>query len=122
MVKIYALLHPEKSAKEVHEASKVEMHYRSICKMRMAAEKEIGDATNLKELLKNGGHHLLGDEEQDILVFGTTAALHYLSVTPIIQCDGTFTCVVLQFTQLYIFHAVLANGVTYPMLYCLVKG
>ena len=86
------------------------MHYRSICKMRKAAKKENGDATNLGELFKKGGHHLLGTDEEDILVFGTTAALHYLSVTPIIQCDGTFTCVVLPFTQLYIFVAVRENG------------
>ena len=39
-----------------------------------------------------------------------------------LQGDGTFSCVVLPFTQLYIVHAVLANAVSYPMLFSLVKG
>ena len=122
-VKIYALNHPKKTASEVLESCKVEMDVSTICKMRREANEEIGRAANLKKLIQNGGHHLLvHDEKNKILVFGTSAALHYLSVTPIIQCDGTFTCLVLPFTQLYIFHAVLGNGVTYPMLYCLVKG
>ena len=90
--------------------------------MRSAALKEIGDARNVDDLIEKGGHHPLGHDEKDILVFGTSAALHCLSVTPIIQCDGTFTCVVFPFTQLYIFHAVLGNRVTYPMLFCLVRG
>ena len=121
-VRIYAIEHPNKSAREVFEASKVKMHVRSICKMRQDARKAKGEATNLKELITKGGHHLLGHDKDDILVFGTMKALDCMSVTPIIQCDGTFTCVVLPFTQLYIFHAVLENGVTYPMLYCLMEG
>ena len=89
--------------------------------MRREAKKEIGEATNVDYLIEKGGHHLLGNDGTDILVFGTSAALDCMSVAPIIQCDGTFTCVVLPFTQLYIFHQVLVNGVTYPMLYCLVR-
>ena len=121
-VKIYALLHREMSASEVRRACKVDVHPHAISKMRKAALKEIDEATNVKDLVDHGGHHMLGHEGYEIVVFGTTAALLYLSETPIIQCDGTFTCVVLPFTQLYIFHAVLGNGVTYPMLYCLMTG
>ena len=121
-VKIYALNHMEKSAKQVHDACCVKINIHSICNMRRAALKEIGDARNVDDLIENGGHHLLGHDKKDILVFGMTAALHYLSVTPVIQCDGTFTCVVLPFTQLYVFHAVLGNGVSYPMLFCLARG
>ena len=122
-VKEYALNHPTKTAREIYDACKVDLNVGSIRNMRRAANEEIGKATNVEDLITKGGHHLLGnDEQKEILVFGTSAALHYLSVTPIIQCDGTFTCLVLSFTQLYIFHAVLVNGVTYPMLYCLVRG
>ena len=121
-VKIYALNHPGKSAKEVHDACCVKIPVRTICNMRHAAMMETGDVKTIKELVEHGGHHLLGHDEQDILVFGMTAALHNLSVTPTILCDGTFTCVVLPFTQLYIFHAVLGKGVAFPMLFCLVRG
>ena len=119
---VYALSHPDKTAQQVYDACKVSLKVGSIRNMRRAAKREIGEATNVDELIRDGGHHLLGNDGNDILVFGTSAALHYMSVTPIIQCDGTYTCVVLPITQLYIFHAVLGNGVSYPMLYCLVKG
>ena len=55
-------------------------------------------------------------------MFGLTRSIVFLSQTKLIQGDGTFTCVVLPFTQLYMFHALLRNGVSYPVLYCLVKG
>ena len=55
-------------------------------------------------------------------MFGLASAIVFLSNTTLIQGDGTFTCVVHPFTQLYIFHALLKNGVSYPLLYCLVKG
>ena len=76
----------------------------------------MGEATNVDDLIEKGGHHLLGNDKDDTLVFGTSTALDCMSVTPIIQCNGTFTCVVIPFAQLYIFHAVLVNGVTYLML------
>ena len=87
-VKIYALNHPKKSAREVLESCKVKMDVSTICKMRREAKKEIGRATNIGELITNGGHHLLGHDKDDILVFGTPTALHFITVTPIIQCDG----------------------------------
>ena len=121
-VKIYALNHREKSAKEVVDSCCVDINVHTICNIRRAADEVTGDVKTVKELIKHGGHHLLGNDGDDILVFGMNAALHFLSVTPMIQCDGTFTCLVVPFTQLYIFHAALGNGVSYPMLFCLVKG
>ena len=56
------------------------------------------------------------------MVFGLTSSIVFLSETTLIQGDGTFTCVVLPFTQLYMFHALLQKGVSYPVLYCLVRG
>ena len=56
------------------------------------------------------------------MVFGLTSSIVFLGQTTLIQGDGTFTCVVLPFTQLYMFHALLQKGVSYPVLYCLVRG
>ena len=78
--------------------------------------------TSIKDIVKHKSHHLLGNDGQDILVFGLASAIVFLSNTTLIQGDGTFTCVVHPFTQLSIFHALLKNGVSYPLLYCLVNG
>ena len=45
-----------------------------------------------------------------------------MSTTNLILADGTFKCVVDGNTQLYIFHAVIANNVSVPTLFCLVNG
>mgnify|MGYP004636557411 CR=1 FL=1 len=121
-VKVYIMTHINTSPKDIFDACKVSLNEGSIRNMKSTLTKEMADTKNVDDLVAKGGHHLLGHDKNNILVFGTTAALHYMSVTPIIQCDGTFTCVVLPFAQLYIFHAVLGNGVTYPMLYCLLRG
>ena len=94
----------------MNDACKVSLNVGSIRNMRRAAKDEVRETTNITELIQTREHHLLGNDGHVILVFGTSAALHYMSVTPIIQCDGTFTCVVLPFTQLYIFVAVRENG------------
>ena len=45
-----------------------------------------------------------------------------MATTNLINADGTFKCVLQGFSQLYIFHAVVKNNVSIPMLFCLVKG
>ena len=73
-------------------------------------------------MIEQKTHHVLGNDGQDIIVFGQKSSLGLLSTTPLIQGDGTFTCVVLPYTQLYVFHTLLKNGVSYPVLYCLMRG
>ena len=45
-----------------------------------------------------------------------------LSKTNFLLADGTFTCVLDGHGKLYIFHAVVENNVSLPMLYCLLHG
>ena len=73
-------------------------------------------------MITTKSHHVLGNDGEDIVVLGLASSIHFLSTTPLIQGDGTFTCVVHPYTQLYVFHALVRNGVSYPVLYCLVKG
>ena len=82
----------------------------------------MGNAQSVKDLVQGKTHHVLGNDGEEIVVFGLTSSIMFLSQTTLIQGDGTFTCVVLPFTQLYMFHALLKNGVSYPLLYCLVRG
>ena len=60
-----------------------------------------------------------GDE---ILIFGLMSAIGVMSKTQMVLADGTFKCVLPGFSQLYVFHAVVKNNVSLPMLFCLVKG
>ena len=77
---------------------------------------------DIADLIEQKIHHVLGNYGDEIVMFGLTSSIVFLSQTTLIQGDGTFTCVVLPFTQLYMFHALLRNGVSYPVLYCLVRG
>ena len=115
----YIESHPGASGKQIRDACESHLDPHAICNMRRRMR---GPGTNLRDLLREGGHHFLGNDGDDIVVFGRSSAFHYLATAPMLQGDGTFDCVVLPYTQLYIVHAVLANAVSFPMLYCLVRG
>ena len=121
-VKIYSMKHLEKGATQIKTDSGVDLSSRSICNMRRAAKKKVGIPTAIKDVVETGKHHLLCNDGNDILVFGTSSAFAIMSSSPMIHGDGTFTCTITPFSQLYIFHAVVANDTTCPMLYCLLKG
>ena len=72
--------------------------------------------------IKTKSHHLLGSDAKDILVFGLESSVEYMSQTPVIFADGTFTCVIEGYSQLYIFHALIRNDVSFPMFFCLLNG
>ena len=55
------------------------------------------------------------------LFFGDDKAVQRLAATRVIHADGTFTCVIPSFAQLYIFHATVENNVSMPVLFCLAK-
>ena len=115
----YIVSHPGASGKQVRDACVSDVDPHAICNMKRRMK---GPATNLRDLLRDGGNHFLGNDGDDVVVFGRSSSFHYLATAPMLQGDGTFTCLVLPYTQLYIVHAVLANAVSFPMLYCLVKG
>ena len=89
---------------------------------RLRAMKKKGEVTKLEDLIQQKSHHLLKNDGDDILIFGLKSAVKTLAATKLILADGTFKCVLPQFTQLYGFHAVVKNNVAIPMLFCLVKG
>ena len=98
------------------------MNERSIANIIRRDKKKRGETVDLMDMILQKSHHVLGNDGHDIVVFGQTSAIPFLANTTLIQGDGTFTCLIHPFTQLYIFHALLKNGVSYPLLYCLVKG
>ena len=98
------------------------MNERSIANIIRLDKKNRGEAVDLTDMILQKSHHFLGNGGNDIIVFGLQSAITFLANTTLIQGDGTFTCLVNPFTQLYIFHALLKNGVSYPLLYCLVRG
>ena len=121
-VKVYAMRHLEGGATQIKRDSGVTGSSRSICNMRNSAKKEVGIPTSIREILEVGNHHLLCNGGDDILVLGMSTSLAIMSSSPMIHGDGTFTCTIQPFSQLYILHAVVANDTSYPMLYCLLKG
>ena len=82
---------------------------------------ENGDYT-LQNIIASKKHHLLKNDGQNILIFGDEKAVERLATTNVIHADGTFTCVIDGFSQLYIFHATAENNVSLPVLFCLVNG
>ena len=72
--------------------------------------------------ITNKTHHLLGNEEDKIIIFGDDKAVQRLAASRVINADGTFKCVLEGFSQLYIFHATVENNLSLPVFFCLVKG
>ena len=98
------------------------MEYHAVCNVVRREKEKRGDLATIEDIIGTRSHHLLGNDGMDILVFGQSNAVPYLSLTALIQADGTFKCVVPPYKQLYVFHGVLHNNVSFPLLYCLVKG
>ena len=121
-VKVYSLKHLERGATQIKWDSGVEFSSRSICNMRKAAKIKAGISTAIRDIIEIGRHHLLCNDGEDIFIFGLSSSLVFMSTTPMIHGDGTFTCTIAPFSQLYIFHAVVGNDTAYPMLYCLLNG
>ena len=121
-VKIYALDHPGVSAVQIKKECCPSMNERSIANIILLEKTKRGEAVDLADMIRQKSHHVLGNDGNDIVVFGQTSAIPFLANTTLIQGDGTFTCLVRPFTQIFIFHALLKNGVSYPLLYCLVRG
>ena len=110
------------SGGEVKENTKSGLSRQAINSARTAQLKKDDFSCDLKGLLEKRSHHLLYNENDTILIFGAPWAIDFMAATPLIFADGTFSCVTCGFSQLYIFHAVVKNDVSLPMLFCLIKG
>ena len=102
-VRVYALNHPEKSAKMIKDDCVLSLSTHHICNIINDEKVRRGMTVNFTEMLQRGTHHVLGHDGNDVVVFGLVSSIRLLAATPIIQGDGTFACVVSPFTQLYIF-------------------
>ena len=121
-LKVYAMNHPGKNSTKLKVNCGLSLTHASICNIVRREKEKIGKVKDIADLIEQKIHHVLGNYGDEIVMFGLTSSIVFLSQTTLIQGDGTFTCVVLPFTQLYMFHALLRNGVSYPVLYCLVRG
>ena len=98
------------------------MTKRAASMAQLRALRKAGKVTTITELVQARAHHLLANDGHDILIFGDKATVPYMSTTPLILADGTFSAVLPGYKQLYILHVVVANNVAVPAFFCLVKG
>ena len=118
----YATKHPEATGSQLASNIGKKMSPEAASMARRRALKKAGKATNVKELLLTREHHLLANDGEDVLVFGDKTTVSYMSTVNLILADGTFRCLLPGYSQLYVFHVVVANNVAVPALFCLVKG
>ena len=118
----YAVRHPEATASEIRKLTGRKMTRRVASMAQKRALENAGEPTNITKLVQTNQHNLIAHEGEDILVFAANPTLAYISTTPLIFADGTFECVLPDYSQLYIIHAVIANNVAVPTLFFLVKG
>ena len=102
-LKVYALNHADKSGKKLKVDCGLSMKVNAICNVVHRELEKAGKAQNIADTIRQKTHHVLGSDGNDIVVFGQTSSITLLSKTTLIQGDGTFTCVVNPFSQLYIF-------------------
>ena len=117
----YAVKHPEATGSQLRKNTQRKLTRRAASMARLRAMRKAGMVTTIAELVQTR-KHLLANDGEDILVFGDKATVPYMSTTKLILADGTFRCVLPNYTQLYILHALVANNVAVPTLFCLVRG
>ena len=117
----YACKHPCLSGREVREQYPA-MKIHAIDMARLRQMKKQGRVTNMDDLIQNRNHHLLKNDSDEIIIFGLKSAVGIMATTQMILADGTFKCVLPDYSQLYILHAAVQNNVSFPMFFCLLKG
>ena len=117
----FAVAHPDVTGREIEDASKNAMTREAIDMARKRKMEKRNDYP-LEIIIASKKHHLLKNDGQEILIFGDDMAVQRLASTKVIHADGTFTCVLQGYAQLYILHATVENNVSLPVLFCLVKG
>ena len=118
----YAYKRPHLSGRKVEQHSGGTMTRYAIDMARHRKMQKQGDVARLEDLNEVGKHHLLKRDGDEVIIFGLKSAVKRMSSTKMILADGTFKCVLHGFSQLYIFHAIMENNVSLPMLFCLLGG
>ena len=118
----YSRKHPELSGREIKDRTQSTLSRQGINSARAAEFRRRNMCVDIQSIIRTKAHHLLGSDSDDILVFGLHVNVEYMSRSPIIFADRTFTCIIKGYSQLYIFHALVEDDVTCPMLFCLTKG
>ena len=77
-IKVYELDHPEKSAKQLKIDCCVSLNTRSICNIILREKEKKGQTFDLEGMVKHKAHHVLGNDGNDIVVFGRSSALRLL--------------------------------------------
>ena len=116
----YACDHPMMSGREVEKESDYKMS-RSAIDMARKRRLEKDDDYSQDNIIRFKKHHILQNDGKNILIFGDDKAIQRLVATNVIHADGTFTCVLPGYSQLYILHATVENNVSVPVLFCLLK-
>ena len=89
----YATQRPQLSGREIIDRSSVKMSKQAVHNARARQMKKTNGITNFQTLITLKDHHLLTNEGEDILVFGSKEALYYMASTNFMFADGTFKCV-----------------------------
>ena len=118
----YSRKHPELSGREIKDRTRSTLSRQAINSARAAEFRKRNVCVDIQSIIRTKAHHLLGSDSDEILVFGLHVNVEYMSRSPIIFADGTFKCIIKGYSQLYIFHALVEDDVTCPMLFCLTKG
>ena len=98
-LKVYALEHPGMTSTKLIIVSGLSVSESSICNYIRREKERDGKLTNITALIHQKAHHFLSNDGNDIVVFGLASSIVFLGQTTLIQGDGTFTCVVLPFTN-----------------------
>ena len=118
----YSLKHLSATGSDLSENSGKKMSKKSCLHGKTESLEKSTKTNKHHGACANGGHHLLANDSENILVFGDRTTVSYMATTNLILADGTFNCVLRGYTQLYIFHVVVANNVSVPALFSLVRG
>ena len=118
----YACDNPQLSGREIVKRTRTTASRYAVDMARLRRFRAENEVVNVADLIRTRKHHLLANDDENILVFGRPSAVQIMSETNFIFADGTFKCVLDGYSQLYVFHAMVENNVSLPMLFCLVKG
>ena len=118
----YSRKHPELSGQEIKDRTQSTLSRQGINSARVAEFRRRNMCVDIPSIVKTKAHHLLGSDSDEILVFGLHVNDEYMSRSPVLFADGTFTCIIKGYSQLYIYHALVEDDVSFPMLFCLMKN
>ena len=117
----HATQRPQLSGREIIYRSSVKMSKQAVHNARARQMKKTNGITNFQTLITLKDYHLLTSEGEEKPFFGSKEALCYMASTNFMFADGSFKCVPPAYSQLCIFHTHVANNVSFPQLFCLVK-